>query len=219
MYKILFSMILLMFVGCNTKTAESYLYEAELLANQKKYEKANLKLDKAIKINPAFLGAYINRAANNALLGKNETAIKDYQEVLSIDKDNILAYGNIANNYHKMGNYVNAIKYLNKAASIKEKNPIKLNLTAQAKGDDFDIPYNEICFRLGLAYFDADSLNMANQYFYSALENGYTSNQCYYWIGWTYLSGGKTSSACDYFTKAIIHGNQQAESVKRKYCN
>lgn len=219
MYKSLPLVIFCFFLGCKNKSAEQYLNEAARLSEQKKYGEAILKLDKAIEINPRYIGAYINRGADKASLGETEAAIMDYQKVLTIDPGNILALGNIANNYHKMENYEKAIHYLYRAIRIKEKSPLTVDLMEQqTSSKDFDIPYNEICFRLGLVYYDADSLSKANQYFDDALKSGYMPDKCYYWIGWVNLSSGKTNSACSFFTKAIIYGNIEADSVRQLYC-
>lgn len=220
MLKALFPLFLCILLSCNTKTAESYLDEATKLSGLKKYEEAIVKLDKAIELNPVFIEAYINRGADKAALGKTEAAIKDYQKVLTIDPDNMLALSNIANNYQKMENYGQAIHYLDKAIRIQEsKQPLQLKLTdQQTAADDFDVPYHEICFQLGIAYYHSDSLNKANQYFSGALQNGYMPDKCYYWIGWVNLTNGRRSSACDYFTKAIVYGNMEADSVRQLYC-
>ena len=57
---ILFAIVMFL-AGCNSKTAESYLDEAEQLSDNGKYQDAILLLDEAITRDDKYLGAYINR--------------------------------------------------------------------------------------------------------------------------------------------------------------
>ena len=83
--------------------------------NKGNYQKALDYLNKAIK-NYALDGpTYYNRG--NAYMGleKYQEAIKDYLRSIELDSDtgNQYAYNNIAVSYVNLGDYKNAIKYIN----------------------------------------------------------------------------------------------------------
>src|SRR5688572_26803655 len=110
---------LILLSGCQTKSANDYFAEAEILEGQAKYKEAIALLDKAIGLDQKFLGAYINRGADKSALNDFKGAIEDYQHVVAIDPKNTLAYFNIANNYKRLEEYKVAVDYYNKAYQSK----------------------------------------------------------------------------------------------------
>ena len=91
--------------------------------NKGNYQKALEYLNKAIK-NYALDGpTYYNRG--NAYMGleKYQEAIKDYLRSIELDSEtgNQYAYNNIAISYENLGDYKNAIKYINLAIKAYPK--------------------------------------------------------------------------------------------------
>ena len=110
-------------IGLFTKEAKATNWNAFKLnfdngyrsLNKGNYQKALDYLNKAIK-NYALDGpTYYNRG--NAYMGleKYQEAIKDYLRSIELDSDtgNQYAYNNIAVSYVNLGDYKNAIKYIN----------------------------------------------------------------------------------------------------------
>lgn len=212
---------LLLLTGCDFKTAQDYLNEADKLSEQKKFKEAIELLDKAIQKDPKYLGAFINRGSDKSALGNFEEAIKDYKIVLDLDPKNTLALFNIGNNYKRLENYQTAIEYYNKAFDIKGGQSIYLDLTPNDFIDlsEFDVPGHEIHYERGIAYYNIDSLKRAFDDFNAAIRQNYMIAESNCWLGYIYVSTGQTDLACEKFRKSKQLGDKDAEEELKKYCN
>ncbi len=87
------------------------------MLNKGEYQKALEYFNKAIKNYSLEGAAYYNRGNAYSGLGKSKEAIKDYLKSMELDseKGNQYAYNNIALEYEGLGDYKNAIKYINLA--------------------------------------------------------------------------------------------------------
>lgn len=211
---------LLILTGCDFKSAQDYFNEAEKFSEQKKYKEAIELLDKAVGKDPKYLGAYINRGADKSSLGNFKEAIEDYKTVLQIDPQNTLALFNIGNNYKRLKDYKTAVEYYNKAFDTKGGQTVYLDLTANDLNDydEFDVPGHEIHYERGISYYNIDSLQRALNDFNAAIQKNYMNAECYYWLGFIYLSTGQTDLACENLKKSKQLGYKDAEAELKKYC-
>ncbi|WP_269617306.1 tetratricopeptide repeat protein [Prochlorococcus marinus] len=93
------------------------------MLNKGEYEKAIEYFNKAIKQYSREGAAYYNRGNAYSELGKSEEAIKDYLKSIELDSEtgNQYAYNNISIEYDALGDYKNAIKYINLAIKAYPK--------------------------------------------------------------------------------------------------
>ena len=213
--------ILLLLTSCDFKTAKDYLNEADKLSEQKRYREAIELLDKAIKKDPKYLGAYINRGADKSALGDFEAAIEDYKAVLQIDPKNTLALFNIGNNYKRLDNFNKAVEYYNQAFDTKGGQLLYIDYTPNDFIDltDFDVLGHEIHYERGIAYYNIDSLQRAFDDFNAAIRQNYMIAESNCWLGSIYVSTGQTDLACEKFRKSKQLGDKDADAELKKYCN
>lgn len=211
---------LLLLTGCDFKSAEDYLNEAEKLENKGQYEEAIHLLDKAIEKDPEYLGAYINRGADKAALGDYQEAIKDYQKVVELDSDNTLALFNIGNSYKLLEDYSTAIEYYNKAFETKGGGLLYIDYTANDFVDlsTFDVPGHEIAYERGLAYYDLDSLPLSVNDMQVCIQKNYMVKESHYMIGACYFKAGQMKKACNEYEIAANMGDKDAQEMIRINC-
>lgn len=214
-------LILIIFIGCDIKSAKEYFAEAEKLEKQQKYKEAIQLLDKAISKDKYFLGAYINRGADKSAIGDYKGAITDYEKVISLDSKNTLAYFNIGNNLKRIGDSKSAVDFYNKAFNTKGGDGIYLDLQPNSVVDlsSFDVPGHEIYYERGIALYQIDSLKRAFSDFQNCISKNYMTAESNYWIGNIFINNGNKEKACKYFNKAKFLGDTDAEDSIRKYCN
>lgn len=221
--KLLFTFLILIvhLTSCDFKSAEQYLIEAESLSDEGKYLEANLLLDKAIEKDNKYLGAYINRGANKAALDSFEAAIADYKMVLELDSNNTLALFNTANNYKRLEEYDSAISFYNKAFESKGGQKLYLDIAPNnfMNIGEFDVLGYAIHFERGIANYYAGNINKAFTDFNISIENNYMTAECYYWIGYIYVSIGEIDLACENFSKSKQLGDLNAEFALKEYCS
>ena len=201
---ILILTIILLLTSCDFKSAQEYLNEADKLSEQGKYKEAIELLDKAIEKDPKYLGAYINRGADKSALKDYKGAIEDYKNVLQIDPKNTLALFNIGNNYKRLDDFKTAVDYYDKAFDTKGGQTIYLDLTPNDFIDlsEFDVPGHEIHYERGIAYYNIDSLQRAFNDFNAAIQKNYMTAECYFWLGFIYISTGQKDLACENLKKS-----------------
>lgn len=206
--------------SCDLKTAEEYLNEADKLSEQNHNKEAIELLDKAIKKDPKYIGAYINRGADKSALGNFNDAILDYKTALNLDEGNTLALYNIGNNYKRLENYNAAIEYYDKALDSKGGQMLYMDNSQNEliHQDNFDVPGYEIFYERGIAFYNIDSLQKAYSDFNEAIKQNYMVPDSYYWLACIYIKQGQTDLACINFKKAIQLGDKDAINEARKYC-
>ena len=93
------------------------------MLNKGEYEKAIEYFNKAIKQYSREGSTYYNRCNAFSALGKSEEAIKDYLKSIELDSErgNQFAYNNISIEYEELGDYKNAIKYIDLAIKAYPK--------------------------------------------------------------------------------------------------
>jgi tetratricopeptide (TPR) repeat protein len=213
--------MLFFIVSCDFNTAEYYFNEADKLSEQGKHEEAILLLDKAIEKDPKYIGAYINRGYDKLALRDFKSAIEDYNKVLEIDSANTMALFNIGNNYKRLDDYKTDVDYYNKAFGTKGGQMIYIDWAQNDFFDlnNFDVPGYAINYERGIAYYRIDSLQRAFEDFNAAIRQHYMTAECYYWIGYIYVSIGQTNLAREYFMKSTMLGDKDAEQALKEYCS
>jgi tetratricopeptide (TPR) repeat protein len=213
---------LLTITGCDFKSAQDYLIEAEKLENEGKYIDAIPLLDKAIEKDPNLLGAYINRAADKSDLGDYNSAIIDYQKVLKIDTNNTLAYYNLGNNFKRLENYELAIEYYFKAFETKGASGmiyIDYSKNEFIDKSEFDVPGHEIAYERGLAYYEIDSFGLAINDMKLPIKNKYMLKESHFRIGVSYFKLGEMVKACRELKIAAKMGEKRAIGMSEKLCH
>jgi len=76
------------------------------------------KLDEAIRLNPQYAWAYINRGFAYGNLGQYERAIQDFDEAIRINPQYALDYNNRGNAYGNLGQHEKAIHDFDEAIRI-----------------------------------------------------------------------------------------------------
>lgn len=185
--------VLIVCSGCSFKSAKDYYYESEYLAENGKYEESIEKLNKAIELDSDYIGAYINRGADKSALGRYEEAIVDYYKALQLDSSNTLVLFNIGNNFEKLEQFSDALVYLNAAFESKGGQEFYINYTPNDFDDNYlyDVDGSIIHFERGIVYYNLDSLTKAHIDFKAALNAGYNTGHCYYWLGHVFKANGQ----------------------------
>ena len=89
----------------------------------KNYKNAIQNFDEALKINPKFASAYLQRAFAKGKLNLHKASISDYRKSLLLDSKNDKSYYFIALEYEKLNDFKSALLNLNKAIEINEYLP------------------------------------------------------------------------------------------------
>lgn len=216
-----YSLVITFFFACESKSPEHYLTKAKKIEEEGRFEDANSLLSKAIEIDSTFLGAYINRGVNKASMGLFEEAIKDYEKVLKLDSNNTLALFNIGNNYKRLEKYDFAVIYYNKAFESKggENVYLDINQNNLFSIGEFDVNGYEIHYERGIAFYYIGNLSKSFADFEASISSNYMIAECFYWVGYIYISEKQIDLACEFFTKSMQLGNTDAETALDKYCN
>ena len=207
------------FVGCTNKI-DKLFNKAQTLEQNGKYIEAIEILDKVIELKPDFLGAYINRGANYAELGKYKMAIENYEQAVKIDSTNQLALFNLGNNYqHRFNNYSKAIKYYDRAIGFSgdEKMIIKLNFKKEIKSP-FYIPDNQIYYERATAYYQIKQFENALLDFKQSFNEQQNNPESFYMIGACLWMLGQKTEACLEFKRAKNLGFELAKSEYKINC-
>lgn len=210
-------------IGCdNVPPAEELFLEAEKLEVQGKFKEAIPILNEAIKIDPTFLGAYINRGADYSALGNYREAVRNYKIVLKKDPLNQLALLNIGNNYKRLNEYRKAVNYYDDILMDKNGNRmIELTIT-DADGNnvnEFNVPFYEVCYERGLALYELKSWNSALADFKFCIESGYMVPESRYMCGAVYEIWNMNEEACNEYSIAADLGDQEAKDSKSRVCD
>ncbi len=118
------------------------------LAHQGKFSDAVEAFDKAVAAYPNYVNALVERAGAQSALGDHEKSIADYEHAIAAGDSRANTFGNLAYQYHLMGNFEKAVEYDRKAisASGAELWPLfdlGLNLMAGGKLEDGLAVYNQ----------------------------------------------------------------------------
>lgn len=114
------------------KKAKEYFTKAEKFRKDGNDEKALENYTKAIKINPNYTKAYINRAYIHEIAGRTDQAIKDYRKVMKLDKKNVECADKLALFYRQAGDSAKAEEYEREATVRREASKAEIRKNADA---------------------------------------------------------------------------------------
>ena len=166
------------------KTAKDYFVEGNQFAQKKKHKLAVDSYSKAIKINPKYAGAYVNRGASHATLDNHQQAIDDYNKAVKIDPKNAFAYNNSGNSYAKLYNYQKSIDNYGEAVKI-------------------DPEYAIAYFNRGLRYAELGDHEEAIRDYSKAIKIDPESALAYSSRGFSHAELGNHQKAVSDYSKAI----------------
>lgn len=131
-----------------------------------------------------------------------------------------MALFNIGNNYKRLEKYDSAIIFYDKAFDSKKGKDIYLDFSNNNLTDigDYDVPSYEINFERGIAHYYMGNFKKSFIDFNTSIHKDYRSAECYYWIGYIYLSQKQINLACENFNKSKHMGDKDAELASEQYC-
>ncbi|MFS4466174.1 tetratricopeptide repeat protein [Maribacter sp. 2210JD10-5] len=223
--------ILFIISSCDFTSAGEYYNQAQELEKKGNLEAAISKLDKAIKKEPEFRAALLNRGVYKSELAKYDEANKDYQKVLEFDSDNTYALFNIGLNFQKQKLHKLSIPYFSKALktegaleSIASSNgdAWAINTNIDLKRFDSDADYNmfdsEIYYQRAVGHLEMKDFDKAISDFKTALKSNYSRADCFYLIGEAYLGKKDSTNACQNFIESAKLGDLEAREMLKKHC-
>ncbi len=98
--------------------SEAFYYLGSQETDPKQADKALSLYDSAIKYNPEYAGAFINKGVVYLNKYEPQNAITSFQNAIKIDAKNEIAYLNIGYVYSQLKMYAKALEFLNKAAEL-----------------------------------------------------------------------------------------------------
>ena len=119
------ALVIVIFAGCATdfeKSSKYYNAKGYEYFKIGKYEQAIDEYNKALKLNPQYFGAYVNRGNAYEAMKRHWTAIRDYDRAIEINPNYGGAYMNKGVVYTKMKLYDQAISSISKGIEIDPKN-------------------------------------------------------------------------------------------------
>ena len=106
-------------VGCGGGNEAEQHYKAGVeLLNEDRLEEAIAEYDEAIRLNPDYAFAYIDRGVAYHNLGQDERATQDYDEAIRIDPQFALPYNNRGRLYFDLDQYERAIQDFDEAIRL-----------------------------------------------------------------------------------------------------
>jgi len=93
----------------------AFFFGGMILWKQHKQKDALKQIDRAVKTNPRYVEALINKGVAEMELGKPKKAIESFDKALSVEMNNALAWVNMGAAYISMGKYKDASTWLDMA--------------------------------------------------------------------------------------------------------
>ncbi len=214
-------LLLIILIGCGTRSSEYYREQANKLEKENKFKEAILLLDKGIEKDPKNINALLDRAVDKSYTNKYKGAIDDYSKVIELDPDNSLAFLNRGKNKERLEDHKGAIADFDKAINTKGNELIYVDKVEDPyveTGFEYDVKIEEIRFERGIAYYKIGNLKKAFDDFSFVIRKDYNLSDCYYWRGLIYLSYKMKDEGCKDLSKAMELGDPDAKDLLDKYC-
>ncbi len=118
------------------------------LAHQQKFADAISAFDKAVAAYPEYANALVERASAQSSLGNHDKAIMDYESAIKAGDTRPNTMGDLAYQYHLVGNFEKAVELERKATGIGGSElwlqfDLGLNLLASGKIDEAQAVYQQ----------------------------------------------------------------------------
>ena len=192
--------------------------EGNRLAFQGNYSNAIPLYNEAIKLNPQYEEAYINRGNCYRYLKNYDAAIADYSKAINLNPNEAAYYSNRGNSYYKIQKYTQAMADFNKAIELNPKfwrtyynrgllyydlEKYKEAIADYTKLIKIKSNYVLAYDNRGVAYYKMNDYNAAAADFTKAISLNPTEPLYYYHRGLSYDKMENYSAAIADFTKAI----------------
>ena len=225
--KYLYILTVVVLIGCYS--ADDYLKEGHNVGLTGDYKRAIQLFDKAIRENPKLKEAYIQRGLCYEYRNQIDSAIKNYNALLSFDPNNTTAFYYIGLCKYKQNQFNEAIEYFNKALQTKgDSNPSDTSsktifVEIDKDGilgdlEPFDVPSHEIFYQRGLAYYSTQQINRAYFDFQNCIQQRYFVGESYYMVGLCWLTVNKKDKACEAFNESSFNGDSLATKKLNELC-
>lgn len=101
-------------------SCEHFFMNGIKMSNSEKFDESAREYEKASKINPNFIGTYINWGIVLGKKGEFDKAIEKFYKAIELDENNIDAYIGLGNIFGENGQFDLAIEKFNKAIQLDE---------------------------------------------------------------------------------------------------
>ena len=185
-------------VACNQRSVKSYVEEADQFVQAKKIDDALIVYQKGIQEHTKNSVLYLNQAALFRDKQKFESAIHNYQVVMTINPDTVLPYIGLARVYLMQKNTEAAKNILEKAVHQFLKNPY-------------------VDYFLGQTYVGLQDHAKALSYFTNAIDEKLPEAEVYYVRGCLYDEAlhDKEKALADYEKYMSLGGKNSGEAFVR----
>jgi tetratricopeptide (TPR) repeat protein len=181
-------LFLVLLTSCND-TNEELFDKAYNLGKEKKYDKAIEMYTKLIRRNRRLQLPYYNRGLMYLNMEKYDKALKDFDEVLSLQ------------------NYGSGFMII-----LNPDSPIA------SEEDRNQVPYTDVLYQKAQVEYSMDSLRSSFRDFKVLVNNNYEEkSNCLLWLGTIMIRYDKTEKACGYFNsakQAALTNDDRAEADK-----
>jgi len=187
-------------ISKNNKVAFAYQSLGTVYLSEQNIDSAMFCFNTAVNIDKCDASAYFNRAFAYDFIGKNDSAISDFNKVLTCDKLNLytaLVYTSLGESYKKIGNDTLALKYYNLAI----KNDSSLSLAYNNRGSYF---------------LNKNEFEKANSDLEKALKLDSFNYQAYNNYGWLLTNKTKYNDAINYYNKSLEINNNYSFTYNNK---
>jgi tetratricopeptide (TPR) repeat protein len=165
-------------------------------ASQGEFTEALMYLEKAIKVNPKFIGAYSLAGDCFRYLGQHQKAIEIYKQAIEIDPNNTDVYCNLGITYRDLGHHDEAIEVFKQTIRINPNN-------------------TGAYYNLGITYRDLGHHDEAIEAFKQTVRISPNNTDAYCNLGTIYRDLGRRDEAIEAFKQMIRINPNDADA----YCN
>jgi tetratricopeptide (TPR) repeat protein len=191
----------------------------------KRYLAASNYFEKAIKLNPGFSEAYLEKGYVNLSMRKTDQAIRDFSKVNELDPKDNSAIKELAQLYFDYRQYQRAIDFARRCVDCDNAEKIiaislfKMEDYAKAEKAlqalvDKNPKDAELVYTLGKNYFEMELETKAIPYYVKAIELDGTRSQWSHELGLLYYNNNNFKGAAIYFNKAAEQGFVQSNDFK-----
>lgn len=221
-------MISIFLIGCKNEIANQFYTKAVEFEEKDKYKEAIEQLDKAIKLNPKFEQAYLDRAIDKSIIQDYEGAISDLDVLIEMRPDGIEPYVWRAEYKRMLDRYEAAI--LDIEIALKLKNPIIIDSVVVMalepnydgrfiKNEKFDIELEYILFERASSNYMLNNDKVAyNDLNFCILKNMQVK-ECKKMRGMILIASGYKDDGCKDLSDVEEIEKGYALKEIREYCN